>query len=220
MTLDELRLAFRREADDIAAPYLWSNDDVDFWVNEAEVEACRRARLIVDSRTPDLCEISLLAGDEWIDIDARIISVRRVRLSGFAYPLVKKTRAEMDMALPGWEDHTGDPQAFVSDMDVTALRMYPTPTTAGTALLTVIREPKDPMVDDDDTPEIAPRYHAKLVHWAVHRAFAKKDTETLDENASLKALALFEQEFGPRRSAQSERFEFEQYDQDRLDGSY
>jgi hypothetical protein len=49
MNLKELRLAAREDLDDTAKPYLWSDAFLNNGANEAENEAARRARLIVDS---------------------------------------------------------------------------------------------------------------------------------------------------------------------------
>lgn len=53
MTLEELIAQFRTDADDTARPYLWGDDDLIRWFNEAVNEACRRSHLLVDSNKRD-----------------------------------------------------------------------------------------------------------------------------------------------------------------------
>jgi hypothetical protein len=204
MTLTELIKAARTRADDLVAPYLWSNAEWTEYANEAEREACRRARLILDSTTAEVCNLTMVANTPTYALDKRIIHIRRVKGSWSSIPLQPASVIDLDRGRPGWEDETGDPQHFIKDMDHKLFRPYPTPSAAGTVKLTVHRIPLVNMEDGDDEPEILEAYHLGLVHWMLHRAYNKHDTQTYNPKASAEALALFEAEFGKRSSAQEE----------------
>jgi hypothetical protein len=60
MTVDELRTLFRNRTQDTAKPYLWSDEEVFEYMDDAQNEACRRAHLLVDSRS-EVCEANIAA---------------------------------------------------------------------------------------------------------------------------------------------------------------
>lgn len=204
MDLMQLMTTARRRLDDVVAPYLWSREDLIEYANDAQREACRRSRLIVDSTTPSICQIALVAGTPTYALDERIIFIKRAKLTGHVTPLGRAHSNDLDNAAPGWEDDTGVPRAYVPNMDTNTFRPYPTPDDAYTANLTVIRTPLVEMDDEDQTPEIASRYHIGLVNWMLHRAWMKTDSETYNPKAAAEAEAMFESEFGKRSSAQDE----------------
>lgn len=205
MTLAELRSLFRREANDATQPYLWADEALDGFANEAEQEACRRALLLVDS-TASFCTLSIKAGDDVLALDPRIIDVRRARLVGENCMLELIHVDEMDARAPQWETETGTPRALVTDYQSNALRLYPIPTADDTLRLTVSRLPLNDMAADDDEPEIRREHQRGLVQWMLHRAFDVKDAELLDPQSAEKALRKFEAEFGKRSSARNEHW--------------
>jgi hypothetical protein len=201
MNLCELIKAAREESDDVAKPYLWSDAEWTRYANEAENEACRRARLITDSRTPEVAEVEVTAGEAAYDLDERVLFVRRVKPDSRSQPLGKVSYKALDSGVPGWEDETGDPRGYITDQDTGVLRLYPSPTAADTLKLTVIRMPLNCMKDSNDAPEIASRFHHSLIYWMLHRAYSKQDAETKNEQKAANNLALFEQEFGKKSGA-------------------
>ena len=62
MTVAEFIERFRLEMADNAAPYLWSDEEIVAYLNEAVDEACIRASLIEDSTTPVVCVLPLVPG--------------------------------------------------------------------------------------------------------------------------------------------------------------
>ena len=110
MKLSDLIRICRSEGGDLSVPPLWARDDLVGYANEAEREACRRALLLTDSSTSDLCALAVVAGDPVISLPAKIIDVMRARLeSQKGIMLGIATVAELDASDPGWEDQTGTP---------------------------------------------------------------------------------------------------------------
>lgn len=213
MTLDELIDAYRDEAKDTVKPYFVSDKTAKRYANQAEAEACRRSRLLVDS-TSDLCQLPITAGEPIIDLDSRIISIRRARTSFSSVPLRKRCVRDMDEQARGWDSstNTSPPSVVVVDYETNKIRLYPTPSEDGTLFLTAVREPLYELQNGKDEPEISRRYHHGLVEWIKYRAFNTSDSDLYDPKKSAQALADFESEFGPPVSAADEQFSLEHYD--------
>jgi hypothetical protein len=219
MKLGELLAMVRRdELDDESTPYLWSNDSLIEYAEDAENEACRRASLLRDATTTAICRITLVAGTASYDLDARVIRIRRARLPGKT-PLAPVTTAELDERRPGWEDETGEPTAYLTDWETGAIRLYPNPTAVATLQLQVVRLPLAAMNDTEDTPEIHARFHRDLRHWIVKRAFSKKDSETEDLKRAALAEERFAAAFGPPLSARTEEWNARNLPMNGLDAS-
>ena len=201
MKAGELIAEWRRRADDVTDPTLWEDPELLLWLNEAQCEAARRARLLVDTQNKtgpnNVCRLTLSTGVSFYDLDRRVIYVRRAKLVGRTLPL---TRMDFRDAPLGWEDHTGQPTGYVAGVDTGKFRIYRTPTAPYNGMfvdLMVVREPLADMAQGD-SPEIALRYHMALLDWVSHRAYLKHDSQTYDPEESAKALATFEREFGTK----------------------
>lgn len=175
--------------------------------NEAIDEACRRSRLIIDSTTTAICSIPVIAGTAAYALDPRIVKVSRVKLSGRDAPLERLSWRDLDRRCPGWESHSGEVTGYLTDRTSGYLELYRTPEAGGTLSLTVMRTQLTPLSGDLDEPEIAPRYHAKLVPYVIGRCRDIEDTELYDPRKAARAMALFDAEFGPPRPAWCEAYE-------------
>jgi hypothetical protein len=219
MTLSEIIAQARIELDDTEPDFLWTEPELINYVNDAQVQACRRSRLIIDSSSPEVCQIAFTAGSALYPLDERIISIKDVT-NEKGNNLKGETVGWMNENISSWRKSEGEPSAVITDYETNALRLYPIPKVDGVINLRVVREPFNPLANPDDVPEIKSRYHLALIHWVKHRAYLKKDADTLDKNASAEALTLFEMEFGKARSAYNIEFDFYNLPYDNLDGSY
>lgn len=223
LTQDLINL-FREEADDKNIPYLWSDALLCTYGTEGEAEAARRARLIKDATTAAVCAYAVTTSTQKITLDPRIIYVRSVYIASKTLPLERIHQHDINIAFPGWDTtvNLGDVNRFIVDKE-TGIMWFDSPFPASdTVNLTVIREPLLALsnINTVVNPEIAPRYQIKLVHWMLHRAFGKQDSETNDPDKAKNELEKFEAEFGKRMSAQDERYEQENYGYDDYDGTY
>lgn len=203
MNLEALIAAARNLSGDTSAGQNWTDAEWISYANDAEREACRRARLIIDSTTAAICQIALTTAATYT-LDPRIIFIRRAKLTGRSLVLTRRSYKDLDREVPDWEAETGEPSAYVPDMSTNQFRPYPTPATAGTVTLTVARLPLADMAVDADEPEINARFHDSLVNWMLYRAYLKNDAETLNKIKAAEYLALFEAEFGKKSTAQEE----------------
>lgn len=212
MTLSELIAAFRSETDDkvravnpggTTNELLWSDLDITGFLNEAETEAAIRKRLIFDSFTAEVTEIDVVAGTSKYALDPRLFEVtaaylydatetRRQRLTPTDLPYLSEHS-------PYWRGDRSPPERIV--IEDTYILLPNLITEPGLLRLEGYRTPMRPLTDENDTPEIAEVHHRFLLHWALHRAFKKKDVEVLDPTASATELAAFEAYFGYRLTA-------------------
>lgn len=221
MTLLQLLTQLRVDLDDTEEDYLWSDDELKRYINEALNEAVRRSRLIIDQATAEVCEIPVLVGQSLYQLHRTIYMVLDVHASWDDGPLCKWTTDEMNMRNRGWRNETSDaPNGYVLDFQSGALMLAQKPTAAGTLNLRVYRLPLVELVDDNDTPEIAEHLHRKLLHWAKHEAYLKPDSDTLNTGGSADALALFEREFGEAKSVWADEFDNRRLPYGAMDGAY
>ncbi len=215
MLVETLLLECRTRLDDVNKPYLWLDESIISWINEAQIEACRRARLISDSSL----SVNVAIGTPSYDIPNGVIQIRKARLSLEDSTLCFVGSRDMDEDVSGWESHAGTPTSIITDIDSNMFTLYPKPIISDTLNLTVIREPSE-IIDDSSVLEIPNRFHYALADWVLHRAYQVRDSETMDKNKSIEHLALFENEFGVRSSAKDEIFNIRQMPYSNTDGYY
>jgi hypothetical protein len=210
MTLTELIAAFRIRADDIAQPQLWSDDEIKLYLNDATNEAAEHALLIQDETTPAVTQIDVTVGVSVYDLHPKIVAVDRVKLVGIRGTLKYRDRSYLDKNYPEWEYQTGDPSAyFIREGKLT---LYPIPTRGISLSLVTYRLPLEPLVADDDVPEIHDRHHYRLLDWALRCAYLKRDSDVYDEKKAAEYEAFFIASFGIREDANVQRKQREKRD--------
>ena len=199
MNLEQLIQQFRIDADDMQSPPLWESEWVAAWLTEAQAEAAIRGRLLFEAADPAICEIAVTAGTATYPLHTslyELVSLRfKVAGSDRSEPVHIKTREELDRIRPGWRDRS-DSQPRFAIQDDTSLTLVDRPSAAGTLYLEGYRLPLKPLTNDTDKPEINQAHHRHLVHWALHRAFSKPDSETIDPARAATAEAAFTRYFG------------------------
>ena len=209
MNLGEIESLTRREIDDEvgndASRYV-KQVQIYAYANEAENEACRRARLLVDSSTAAICQIAVVACTAVYAFDERIIFIKRGKLAGGTAALGKASHVIMDERCPGWEAKSGVVEAFVTGLHSNQLQLYKIPNSDDTLKLTVIRTPLVAMTSPAAIPEIPSRLHLPLILWIKHKIFNNQDKELFDKTRADKSLADFEKYFG-RRCAVDDLFD-------------
>jgi len=201
MNLLELRDAARVELDDLAAgsnatDLLWSDAELDRFINEAVAEAVRRGMNIRD----DGVTIAATIGVNQYAFPVDILQLHRIRVHGS--PLMALTqRTEEDIEYLRWGIQAGEPRQFT--LAGNTLIFDKSPSVATTFDLSVYRLPTV-LILDSDVPEVPVQYHEPLLHWVRHRAYAKQDSETNNMDLSDKAARLFERHFGARKTAAAE----------------
>lgn len=202
--MERLLADTREELDDEVAPYLYSDDKLIKYLNEAVHEAALRTRCLVESERDDMCVIALQPGVATYELHPSVTVIRRAYLE--AEPdrvLTRTTSAHLQRHYCQWRTEQGTPRFLIRDRQAQRITLSPIPEVAGTLRLELWRVPTDDEVMEgpDDEPAGGPIYQHALFRWACFRAFNKKDSEQNDTALADRNLLLFEQAFGPRPSA-------------------
>lgn len=207
MNLEQLTAQFRVDADDLTEPYFWDAEWIATWLTEAQAEAAIRGRLLYEAANAAVCQIAVAANTATHDLHKSLFELVHLRFqaTGAATSSVLsiKAREELDRIRPGWRDETGTPRHAVQDD--TRITLVPRPELAGTLHVEGYRVPLKALENDTDKPELNEAHHRHLVHWALHRAFSKPDSETIDPTRAATAEAAFTHYFGPRPDADLRR---------------
>ena len=125
MTLQQLIDAFRWGSERLGKAPLLDKPVLAQLASEGEREACRRRRYITDS-THSMCSLDVVPGEPLMELDKRIVSLRRVRLALGSDPLLPITTDALDLMHGAqWESHAGTPSLYVTDYQHRCIRLYP-----------------------------------------------------------------------------------------------
>jgi len=145
MILQDIATVFRELADDVETDYLWSDTFVDRVANEAQAEACRRSRLLLDETTAAVCQIPVVAGTAIYNVDPRVLFIRRAKLAAQEQPLAKIHPRDLDRHYPGWETNQATTPMTWAPVENHKLRLVDKPDADDTLNLIVVRLPLAPM---------------------------------------------------------------------------
>lgn len=209
MILEDLIALARAALMDQQVPHLWSDEALAGYFNEAVQEACERAKLIEDSATEAVCRISTVAGQAEYALHASVLEVKRLTFNGH---LLHETSIEdLDRQTTAWEAREGLPVQFVFESPTGAakprVRLVPAPSMAGVLRLRAYRGALKPLSADVPTgkPEIAERFHVKLIDWVCRCAYMRPDPDGYDPGKAQMHEGLFERNFGVRPDANVQR---------------
>ena len=198
MNLEQLIASFRVDADDLEEPHLFKDEWIAAWLSEAQAEAAIRGRLILEDANPAVCQIAVTAGQASYELHRSIYEIADLRLvpagQPKSVPLALVTREWLDDKRPGWRDCAGTPQ-FAIQTD-RRIRLVGVPDADGMLHLEAYRVPLKALENDTDKPELNEAHHRHLVQWALHRAFSRPDSETIDPQRADRALEAFTRYFG------------------------
>lgn len=208
MTLEELMAQFRVDAqDNKGEPYLFSDEEVVVWFNEAQDEAAIRSRLLYETDLPALCTIPVLANTAVYPLHEAVDQIAHVAFVATGdtqvHHLDIMDRVELDRIDRDWRSRTGVPRYIVQDD--TRLTVVPRPALPGVLTIEAYRLPLVRLQQEVDKPEIAAIHHIRLVDWAMFRAFSKPDGETMDPVRAKAGEDRFTKHFGMRPDADARR---------------
>lgn len=176
MNTTELLAVFRQEVFDTELPYLWSDDLVYGYIDDAQKQFCRDTFGIEDSRS---YTIKATIGNEWYAIDPKILRILGITepVNGDDVPVLSIDQTIADGIR--FNGKTGVIQAFINGMQKNYLRAYPIPNAAGTFPIRTLRLPEDVVSGDDF--EIDDIHVRNLLLWVKFRAYSVQDAETADK---------------------------------------
>ena len=205
MTADDLAVLFRFAVDDNDADDpLWSDTELNSYMDGAQKEFARRTDYFSDASTAEIVDIPFVADDTIKPLDPRVIKIRYAKLLNNATKVQPVTYADMDNRITNpsdynspfefgsildWELSTGKPRYIVTDIETNAIRLAPIPVEADTLRLTVYRLPLDSITDDIQKLEVVEEdFQRGLLFYMKYMAYTKNDIDTYD--ARLQQVAL------------------------------
>ena len=195
-TLLQIRTTTRTTLDDTSTiDQLWTDTELNEYINDAENQSCKIADLLRDSTTASICDITLVNGTATYSISPLILKIFRAFIDGATRPLIQTTKRILDLTYPAWASASGDERSFFVG-DTNKITIYKKPDGSGTLRLTVSRLPLVAMSADDDTPEIDEQYHDGMVDWVLYRSYSKQDSKTLDPEKAEIHKNAFNERFG------------------------
>lgn len=194
MTLRELIARCRERSLDKASPPFWTDQQWTDALNEAEVEACIRARLIED----DSIVAPAISQEAYADLPPRAFSVRRAAIGGKKLEITTWDYLDSILGV-NWEAQTGSPEWCYRIGN--RLRLCPIPDSDADVQITAFCTPENSMDLNDAesvSPEINDRLHAKLIYWALHLFYSTPDADYADQGLADRHEATCIATFGPR----------------------
>ena len=183
MTLDELLVHTRDLLRDREKPYLWNDEVVVGYLNEAQELVARRTHSFIPSRR----EVSLSAGESTYSLDEDVVFVYSAQIEGLA--------GRLQPATDGWtptDTIQSTPTRYVLDTETGAIRFYATPDDVYTVLLRVARLPAILTTGNlGAMVELKRQYHLTLADWAAYRCFTHDDADGRNDGAAEKAEMRF-----------------------------
>lgn len=206
MTPSALFDLFRKDVVDEEAPYLWSDDEVWGYMDDAQKTFCRKAWGISDARSA-LTSLAIAEGDDWAEISPQILHIRHARRASDGRDVTVMTFEQLQNAAARQDDYgvlhritidditTGPVSHLILGMEQDAVRLYPIASADDTIRLVLDRLSdtidQDAVEIDDYQFEIPEKHHRGLLLWMKHLAYSKQDAETFDKGKA----AEFEERF-------------------------
>lgn len=192
--MDSTRLyeLFRSEIADTAEPYLWADDEVFHYANEAQKKFCRLTGGLADASTPSVVQVTLTAGNPWAALSPLILKVRGVNGADGRYIDLLNFEDLQERKIKISDLHA-TPTVLILGMETDKVRAYPVPVANEVLELLVYRLPVAQINDFDQVLEIPEQHHTALLMWMKHLAYGKQDAETFDKTKREEFKVAFEQ---------------------------
>ncbi len=185
MDSTELRDQFRSGVLDQVEPFLWSEDDVYDYLNDAQKMFARLIGGLGDC-TSNLTTINYTPATDWVSVSERILKFRDAYsvLPADGRPIEIINYEDLHTRRIRFDGRTGRPKYLITGMEADKARLYPFPDISGTIQLLIDRLPLKEVTDADQKLEVNAMHKTGLGLWMKARAYAKQDAETFDRGKS------------------------------------
>lgn len=192
MNSTDLLNQFRLDCYDGEAPYLWSDEEVIGYIDDAQRMFCRLVGGIGDASSP-FTRIAYTPASDWVALSPLILKIRD------ACDLPTGREIDVwnfeDMRRRGirFNNVPGRVRHIITGIEEHRVRLYSFPADAGTIQLMVDRLPLKAITDTDQKLEIDEQHHRNLLLWVSHLAYSKQDAETFDRTRAAESETAFRQ---------------------------
>lgn len=204
---------YRSEVGDTALPYLWTDEEVWRYMNDAYRMYVRLTGGVGDI-TSSITSVDIVAGEATAEVSPLILKYREATLDSTGKKLIVANYTDVLSSVDTdyanlrslYENRTpGAIQAMVIGEDVNRkrgiVRWIQIPQVDDIVKLSVLRLPLEtidgPGYEFDDIGE---EHHEALLMWMKHRAYAKQDAETFDKGKCTEFKQSFEDYCGFAKS--------------------
>ncbi len=215
---------FRNEVFDKVDPFLWSEDEVYEYMDDAQVQLVRILRGLADASTPEVSQLKLKAGQKFAPIHKAVLRIRTAQRADTAAYLDLKNLEDFqtgngltgdltrqndygNIASVRLDASVGEPRVLVLGMERNKVRVSPIPDKDYAVDLVVFRLPLQTLCCKSDTLEIDDQHHVHLLLWMKHRAYSKQDSETYDKGKATEFFNAFF-DYAERARQEKERAEY------------
>jgi hypothetical protein len=218
--LDELRTNILNDRSDRvagSADYLWTDETLVRYINEAQRRFAVKGLVIRDGSTAEVCNVTLEEGESEYALHPSILAVISAKVEGAAVDLTRAGHSSLDIVRSvdiNFFDPSqfvalqpGVPLAFSTDEQVVgddedsfgcvSMRVFPEPSADadGTVLrLRVVRKPIDDLTVTNlsASPEIPADHHLEMLDWAAYLALRIVDADAGNPKRAAEFAATFE----------------------------
>jgi len=195
VNLSEIRAEVRDYLRDESTPYLFSDTQLNRYINRAEEEACRRADILFKRQH----RIGIAYPKTAFKLPSYIKRVERVVLESTGEVIPQTTEEQLYRDWGPWESVEDTIQNFLIQRN--KIRTAAAVATSDALLIDCWTLPTSQMERDADEPQIPTEYHHDLAYWACHQAYLRNDSETNSRERAAEFLAMFEARFGQIQEA-------------------
>ena len=213
LTLADLRRRARSRLDDVLAPYLWSDSDLNDYINDTIRDVAIRASLTVQDDFPiAFTQKADLTWNAKYALASGTLAVKSVYLLSQPFNVLARTSFRREAQYyNGRPIQNGTPYAYALDQTqagtgddtgifVRTITFVGNPVAADTAMLEIVRLPAL-LEGAADVPEIDEIWHPDLIYGITGLAYLKRDADTFDPKRSRDDMQEFTNRFGERLPA-------------------
>lgn len=182
MNSTELLDLYRREVVDQAQPYLWPDEEVYGYEDDAQKMWCRLTDGISDATTTAVTTLPVVPADDWLDTHPSILKLRAVVRGDTGRSVEVLNQEDMPDRGMFFDGTTGAVRALIVGMEAHKVRVWPVSNETVDLKLTVFRLPLVDINEDGDQEfEIDAEHHRHLLLWMKHLGYSKQDADTYDK---------------------------------------
>lgn len=183
MNSSELLTLFRAEMVDEAVPYLWSDELVFSYLDDAQKMFCRRTDGISDASTVAVTTLAVVPGSDWLPTHKSILKIRSAVRSDTGADVDVVNQEDMAKRGMAFNGKTGAVRALIVGMESNKARVWPVSLETVNIQLTVFRLPLVNISSDGDQEfEVPEEHHRHLLMWCKHLAYLVQDAETFNKS--------------------------------------
>ena len=203
MNASELAAYFRSQVRDEVAPYLWSDDEILVYMNEAQKMFVRLTNGIYDVSS-QACLVDVAAGEKYSSLHSSVLEIRK------AYYVDPSTSYRRELNIinladtarlssvdygiyhnPGIQDTVGIVSYMLVGEQKGKVRWINIPDSNATVELAIARLPLAALSNDQQDLEVDDQHHIHLIEWMKHLAYNKQDGDAFNPKTSIESEMRF-----------------------------